>query len=193
MASNPDEKAQYAVLARRLRAGDPAAFNALYLALYPRAMRVARRFVPSSVPAEDVVQEVFLRVWDQRDTLAEHANIEQYVLTAIQNRAYDLLRHDRHVQRSEATPYTSYDTPPAMSGPVAAADVQLERDDLVQSLQRAIDALPDLQRRIVTRRWHGQMSYDAIATELGVTVKVVRLNLERVYNTLRPLLAHLTE
>lgn len=182
----------YRTLIRRIRSGDDSAFDELYVAAYPRALRVARRYAGAGSAAEDLVHDTFLSLWEKRHSLSEDEQVDLYIITSIRNRAFNITRHEQYVKRAEGVGYDSTDNlPPGSGSGVGSSAEQIDLDDVESAIKRAIDALPEIQRTVINLRWKSQMSYDAIAEELGISVKVVRLSLERAYNALRPLLEHL--
>ena len=67
-------------------------FKQLLLPLYPRLHRVSLRLLGNVEDAEDMVQEVFLKLWDRRDALPDVQNVEAYCVTLTKNMCIDRLR-----------------------------------------------------------------------------------------------------
>jgi RNA polymerase sigma factor (sigma-70 family) len=173
-----------------VRLGDLRALETLYRTLYPRLLRIARRYAPVTVSAEDLVHDAFLALWDHRTTLDLREDVALYLITTIRHRAFNIVRHDQYVRRVEESA-TDATVLPGMGEGATDADAAVGAQELHDTLRNAVDALPEMQRRVMTLRWRSSLSYDAIALELGMTTKMVRLQLARAYRALRPHLRHL--
>lgn len=101
----------------RIRAGDQDAFASLYRTLYTILWRIAILVTRSAPTAEEIVQDVFLTLWDRRETLDVDADIRVYLAAAVRNRAHDLSRH-RTVYTDAVCPRS---TEPAATPPMPAS------------------------------------------------------------------------
>src|SRR5688500_2721519 len=81
-----------------LRAGDEAAFRSVWETLHRPLMDFAYRYVRSEDAAADIVQQVFIAMWEGRTTLQPRSTISNYLYSAVRNRARNAVRHDRVVQ-----------------------------------------------------------------------------------------------
>jgi RNA polymerase sigma-70 factor, ECF subfamily len=83
----------------RLRKGDQQAFECIFREHYPALIRFAKLQVRERSEAEDIVHDVFLRIWRDRERLGESSSPRAYLLRAVRNRAIDVLRHRKLVRR----------------------------------------------------------------------------------------------
>ena len=152
-------------------------FKHRFLPLSRRMYWAAWRLTENREEAEDLVQDVFLRLWTQRDTLPEIANAEAYCVRLVQRRFLDL----RRVRHPEASLPSDVSLLP--SGDDLYREAELR--DHAQQARRLIDELPENQRRVITLRDIEDRPYDEIATTTGLTQVNVRTLLSRARKTLR--------
>ena len=186
-------------LAARLRAGDEAACEALYLAHHAALWRFAYGYVRSSAIAEELVQEAFLALWRGRADQELRVGVRAWLYGSVRNLALNHLRHERVVAR--LTPRTadhatstrsavvfSGDGAIGMGGPAPDAQAVAEADELEAAVTRALAALPERRRQAMTLRWRHELSAAEIARVLGTTPESVRVLLTRARQELAALL-----
>lgn len=171
----PDAEALLAAsddtLAGRAADGDPVAFEALVRRHGPLMRAYASRMLGSTYESDDVVQETFVTAWQRLGELEQGAAVKSWLMRILTRRCIDRIR-----ARREHDDITELDAaaPPA-EGPEHVAEVRTAH----QALGRALDALPEEQRRCWVLREVGQYSYDEIAQELRIPVSTVRGQLAR--------------
>ncbi|HOI78657.1 MAG TPA: sigma factor, partial [Petrimonas sp.] len=75
-------------------------FENIYVAHYSRMKRFAQEYVIREEDAENIVQDVFLDLWEQNFLLLTHTNLFAYLFTTLKNRCIDFLRHKTIVQNT---------------------------------------------------------------------------------------------
>jgi len=157
----------------RLRRGDPRAFEELVIAYQHRVFGVALRMLRNRSEAEEIAQEVFLRVHGAVDDFRGEAKLSTW-LYAITSRLClnRLAAGERRVAREgqETLERLTADVDPA---------AQLERGELEAALQRAITELPEERRIVVVLRDLEGLPYEEIAEALDLPVNTVRSRLHR--------------
>ena len=172
-AARPD-----AALVAGLRENDGAAFAEIYERYWQRLLEAAYRRLGSREAAEEVVQEVFVSLWQKR-----HAHpIEQlpnYLLTAVKYRVLDALKHrlTRADYLARARPHLS-DQDHSTEETVAAADLSFA---LLTSLHR----LPEHTREVFRLSRLEHQSVPEIAEQLHLSRKTVEYHLTRALKALR--------
>src|SRR5687767_4618482 len=86
----------------RLRSRDEAAFAELVERVGPSLVHLAAQMLRSRDAAEDMVQDVFCRIWRQGERFAPKGTVVAYLFMAVRNRALNALEHDRIVERSHS-------------------------------------------------------------------------------------------
>lgn len=194
-AAPPPDRA----LVARVRAGDEAACEALYLAYHGPLWRFAYGYVRSAAVAEELVQEVFLALWRNREDWDVAGSVRAWLYAAVRNQALNHLRHERMVARvaarhGAAEPGAAAHAAdedarsPAMADPPPDPQALAEAHDLEAAVARAIAALPERRRVVMTLRWRHDLAPQEIAGVLGTTPEVVRVLLSRARRELAALL-----
>ncbi len=175
-----------AELAARVRSGDMGAFETLFHAHYDRLCAFVLGYVDSRETAEDLVQELFARLWERRAEWEVRGSVRGYLYAAARNRALSHLRHARVVARW--TESTVRDI--GLKGPSASsADDEVRSKELAAAIARAVGRLPPRRRQAYTLRWQHDLSLAEIAAVMGVTVKCVELHLAGASKAVREVVA----
>lgn len=153
-------------------------FKTQILPMKNRLFRFALGIVGQTAEAEDVVQEVFIKLWNNRQQLENITNVEAWCITATKNLSIDKLRskHQRMVPMSagfdlhdhSATPYEEAVT-----------------HDVFDQVRALINRLPEKQRDIMQLRDIEGMSYQEIADTLNVPMDQVKVYLFRARKAVR--------
>ncbi len=169
-------------LMRRVAANEEAAVAELYDRFGSLVYRMALQSMPSRAEAEDAVQEVFVRLWRTAGRYDENrAALVTWVMLISRRHLVDKLRR----QRARVRP-TSLDQPQAGPPPELKPDpVRIERDERLAMLMKRIQALPELQRTVVTRAYLGGQTLRQIGEELGTPLGTIKSALSRALVRLR--------
>lgn len=179
-----------------VKQGDEASFE-LLLQRYRRPLcHFLNRMVRDAAHAEDLAQEVFLRVYRARREYEPSAKFTTWLFRIATNLALNSLRDTRHRQSEVSldAPTEGQDgsemTPDVPDG-APVVEQQLVERDRVAVVRRAIFALPEKQRAAVLLHKYQELDYDEIARILGCSVSALKSLLFRAYETLRVELAPL--
>ena len=153
-------------------------FKQLLLPLYPRLQRVALRILGNVEDAEDMVQEVYMKLWGKREELPDVQNMEAYCVALTKNMCIDRLRL-AEVDRVDVD-----NVPLSLA---AADDVAslLERQDAVEQVKLIIETLPEKQQQVITLRDIRDCTFEEIEEQTGLTAVNVRALLSRARKTIR--------
>lgn len=167
----------------RLRQGDERELSRLFGEHYPLLVAVARRLASDDV-AEEIVQEVFLSLWDRRATLDVRGSLKRYLLSAVRFAAASIVRHRGMADRRVADLVALHPVPE----PADAWVLQREQAD---ALARAIAQLPPRGREAFTLVRLDGLSYADAGAALGISPRTVEVHVGRAMQALRRmLLAH---
>ena len=177
-------------LVARVRGGDEAAFESLYLAHHDELWRFAYTYVRSRDVAEELVQDVFLAIWGTRATWEVHTRVRAWMYASVRHLALNHLRHERVVTRSiyagrnaasetvqEVVASRLHET--TMGAPPMDQQLSLEAKEIDEAVVHAIAELPERRRIAMTLRWKHDMSSLEIARVLGTSPEAVRTLLTR--------------
>jgi RNA polymerase sigma-70 factor (ECF subfamily) len=157
------------LLFKRISQGDAQAFTEFFEAYSVKLAIYVSRFLYSDAWAEEIVQDVFLKLWSTRETIGDIEYPAAFVYRMTANRAKDLLRHREKEIRLQQYLIRHFDHP-------VANDTQDQFDFRIgeQLLRQAIERLPK-QRAVVFKMRHEQgLGYDEIAEQLGISRHTVR-------------------
>jgi RNA polymerase sigma-70 factor (ECF subfamily) len=174
----------------RIRVADEGAFESLFLAYYARLCDFVQSYMRSPDSAEELVQTVFLRIWQHRATWEPTTGVRAYLFAACRNQALGALKHERVVARVVRRA-THEETALGIAAPRMGPDEELQASELTAVLREAVNKLPERRRIVVVLRWQQQMSYAEIAGVLGISVKTVEVQMGRALAFFRRQLAHL--
>lgn len=167
---------------------DSNALRRLFEAHYEELCRFAYRYVGAAEESRDIVQEVFLRLWQRRTRLELQQGLRTYLYTLVRNLSLDRLRH-RRVERRYTAPRLIEEGPAWVPDP----EQDLISDEVSAAIRRAVEALPPRQREIIGLRWREGASYERIAAQLGISEKTVGNHITRAMEHLRRSLGRLLE
>lgn len=146
----------------------PEEFNHIIIPMRASLEQLARKMTGDDSRAEDLVQEVMLKMWSIRDTLERYDSKEALAVAMLKNKARDLWRHDKMEQGTAAE-----------GGEPAIEDLETEHADEVELIRRIVEHLPPLQQKLF--RMKEIESYDSreIMQITGCTAESLRQNLSR--------------
>jgi RNA polymerase sigma-70 factor (ECF subfamily) len=171
----------------RVKNGDTAAFELLVETHQRRVVATVARMLGSEADAEDIAQQVFIRVWKSASRYEATAKFTTWLFTITRNLVCnELRRRKRHPARSlEATVEESDGAFQPRDLQNKTPDSTLQDAELQDAIQKAIDQLPEVQRMAVLMRRYEEFSYEEIAEVLQITVPAVKSVLFRARTDLR--------
>jgi len=178
-----------------VKAGDEASFDLLLHKYRSPLVNFLGRMVHDRATAEDLAQEVFLRVYRARKQYTPSAKFTTWLFRIATNLALNSLRDTRH-QRMEvsidAPPNDEEDAPPReLPAREMRIDEHMIERDRVEFIQRAVASLPEKQRAAVLLHKYEEMDYADIAKVLECSESALKSLLFRAYESLRVQLAPL--
>jgi RNA polymerase sigma-70 factor (ECF subfamily) len=176
-----------------LQRGDASALNRLIARWQRPLMGFAYRYVQSTADAQDMVAETFVRLYQGRDRLRPDTNLPAWLFTTLANLCRNHHRWKRrHPTVSFAWAASDAGAPgePAEARPYPATteagpDALLVRDESLDALRRAIDALPHDLKATVLLHHYERLSYREIASITGCSERGVETRLYRARQRLR--------
>lgn len=153
------------------------AFKISVCPLREKLLAQARRLTGNEEDAEDIVQEVLLRLWSKRMELDSCASIEAFATTVTRNACIDWMRtrHTSDSDLSEGTLQSDGQTPESL----------LEAKDEMQLVERIIRSLPPLQQAILRMKDVEGYETEEIAQVTGCNAEAIRSNLSRARKRMR--------
>jgi RNA polymerase sigma-70 factor, ECF subfamily len=186
--SGPDSQSDADIMLRT-KAGDQSAFEYLVQKYRRPMVSFMYRMARNSAVAEDLAQEVFLRVYRSRETYEASAKFSTWLYRIATNLAVNHARDTRHerpeVQVSLDEPDDDTGTTLELPDGALNAEQQMVRRERLLAIRQKIEALPEQQRLAVIMHKYQQMDYKQIADVLKKSESATKSLLFRAYETLR--------
>jgi RNA polymerase sigma-70 factor (ECF subfamily) len=167
--------------------GDVAAFDRLFETYRSRVINLSCRYVKSREAAEDIAQEVFLKVYDRKVKVDAAARFTTWLYRVTVNASLDFLRRNKHTPRSldeESAPGKTLESLIPDPGPFSARESVLQ-DEITRAVNREIEKLPEKLRIPLLLYQFEELTYEQVAAILGVTAKAVERKLYHARERLR--------
>lgn len=143
-----------------------------------KLLRFAIQFLQDEEEAKDVLQDVFLKLWQKREELVKVENLEAFIMRMMRNRCLDLIRARRTVSLEVVKNVKIPEEEKQETD-------HLEIADSVVLVKRIIGELPDIQRTVIHLRDIEQLEYEEIAEATQMNVNAIRVNLSRARKKVR--------
>jgi RNA polymerase sigma-70 factor (ECF subfamily) len=172
-----------AVAVERVRTGDADAFEALFHEYHAPLCAFAYRYLGARDLAEEVVQEVFLLVWERRATWEIRTSIRSYLFTAVRNAALSYLRHERVVRNRET------EVRDLFHAPARSEEAETVEPETIAAVRQAVGRLPERCRQVFLLHREQGLTYAEVADVLGISPRTVEVQIGRALKSLRKALA----
>ncbi|MGO9010683.1 MAG: RNA polymerase sigma factor [Bryobacteraceae bacterium] len=181
-----------AELMLRVKDGDGTSFAALLEKHRSSVVHFLYRMVQDQAVAEELAQEVFLRVYRSRGTYEPTAKFTTWLFRIATHLALNALRDGRNERSQQRLDERSEDMPAVqVEDRRPSVEQSMVRQATLDEVRRAVAALPDKQRAAVLMHKYREMEYTQIAKVLNCSESAVKSLLFRAYETLRARLAHM--
>ncbi len=162
-----------------VRAGDAQAFDQLFRRYGNRLYFFSLGYLKSKTEAEEVVQEVFLKIWNNRKSLNPDLSFKAYIFKIAFRHIQELFQK---ISREQAYRHEILDSSVDFNNEL---DDRMNYQSLLNLVDRVIDELPPRQREILVRRRKLGFSVKEIAEELGIAPKTVENHLTEALRTIK--------
>ncbi|SFW51790.1 RNA polymerase sigma-70 factor, ECF subfamily [Sinomicrobium oceani] len=162
------------MLLHQIREGKTSAYQKLFDHFYEDLVNTAYRYLYDEAESEDLVQEVFIYLWEYAADIEIHTTLKGYLFRMVKNRCLNKLKAVKVIDSTNtiAIQQLFEDIP----GEEEVHDtVQNER---YNQLMRAIEALPDKMKEILMLKVRHNYKYEEIADQLGISVNTVKTQLK---------------
>ncbi|KMM34471.1 RNA polymerase sigma70 factor [Parabacteroides goldsteinii] len=162
-------------------------FEDIYLSYFSKMKYFAKEYVISEEDAENIVQDVFVELWENKKMLNMHMNLIAYLFTTIKNKCLNHLRHKLVVQETASKLQEEYTISLRMNlDSLEAFDNNLFSDqDIEKIISRALDTLSEKCRTIfIMSKIEGKKQKE-IAQELNISINTIETQMGIAYKKLR--------
>jgi RNA polymerase sigma-70 factor (ECF subfamily) len=181
-----------AELMLRVKGGDSSSFAILLEKHRSPVIHFLYRMVQNQGVAEELAQEVFLRVYRSRESYEPTAKFTTWLFRIATHLALNSLRDGKNRRNEERLDDDSSDMPARqVSDNRPTVEQQMLRQARLEEIRRAVATLPEKQRAAVLMHKYEEMEYSQIAKILNCSESAIKSLLFRAYETLRARLAHM--
>jgi len=167
---------------RRIKEGDMEVFETLFKSSYISLVKYAGTFVKDRDTAEEIVQDLFVKIWNERENLSINSSLTGYLFRAVHNRCLHHLQHlkviEKHVmEKSAERPLTADE-----------ADSGIYLKELEDKIACVLEKLPEQCCKIFCMNRFEGYKYREIAEKLSISVKTVEACMGKALKELRKIL-----
>lgn len=171
-----------------LRFGNEAALRQIFDRHYPLLLSDIYRLIPDESTCQDLAQELFVDLWNKRESLDIHTSLRAYLRRAAVNKSLNYIKASRKFQFED-----SEDLGHLPDTSTQDASKREKQDTLEDALHAAIDTLPEKCRIVFNLSRFEQLSHREIAEKLGISVKTIENQITKAMKMLRDALANHSE
>ncbi len=178
-----ESNSSISLLIKELNEGNEQAFEQIYKLLSPKVFAFALSLVNDRSDAEEILQEVFTKLWDKRFDLSPQGSLESYLFTSTRNILLNVLRKAEYHQG-----FVDYKL--HVNEDEADLSHEMDYQELKSIYEYAIDKLSPRKREIYILNHKEALSCQEIAEKLGISVKSVRNQMDSASMEIRKHVRH---
>jgi RNA polymerase sigma-70 factor, ECF subfamily len=163
----------------RIRQGDVKQFESLFRSSYVSLVRYAKTLLKDQDASEEIVQDLFFRIWQDREKINIESSLNGYLFRSVHNRCLHYIEHSRIVEKHAEE--MSYRQP---ESPESPSDV-LNYKELQAKIASILEKLPERCGQIFCMNRFEGLKYNEIAEKLSVSVKTVEANMGKALKEFR--------
>lgn len=165
-----------------VRRNDFQAFEKLFHHFYKPLFRYALKYVGSPMVAEEVVSDVFFKIWKNRERITIQDSLQAYLFKSVRNQSLDYLKSQAHLRNNHE------EIPLHLENGYANPEEEIIAEELNQQIENAIETLPPQCRVIFRLSRDNGLKYKEIAEKMNLSVKTVETQMGRALKQLRVIL-----
>lgn len=167
------------ILLEKLKNDDQSAFTIIFTKYYEDLVRFSFGYTRDSDASEEIIQEVFLKLWENRKALMIHSSLKSFLLKTVQNRSIDSLRHVSITHK-----YASI----VLEHPLLAendTENYILHSELEANFKHAMDIIPAEYAEAFRMSRMETLNYQEIAQKLDISVRTVEVRISKALKLLR--------
>ena len=164
------------------------AFSKIYLVYFPKLVRFAREYVVSIEDAENIVQDIFMYLWEHREHLDFDVNIKGYIYNYVKTRCISHLRKRKSMLKAQSELYKKEQWRIESSINTLSNEEQIGKlfqSEIIEIYRRELAKMPSLTRNVFLASRLEDMTYHQIAEKFNLTVRQVTSEIQRANFLLR--------
>jgi RNA polymerase sigma-70 factor (family 1) len=161
-------------LIEKVKSNDKSAFTVIFTNYYPDLVRFSFTFTRNQQVSEELVQEIFLKLWEDRNSLEIQTSLKSFLLKSVQNSSIDWLRH-LNIQNKHASII--------LNNPLLSeneTENYVLHSELESNFGRAMKKLPAQHAEVFRMSRSESLTYSEISDKLGISVRTVKDRISKV-------------
>jgi RNA polymerase sigma-70 factor (ECF subfamily) len=167
------------LLIRQFKNGDHHSFKVLYQKYAPKLYGFSRKYLNSDEDAEEIVQEIFLRIWEKRENVDESQSFSSYIFQAAKHRIFNGFR--KKVNEQAYLDFVVY----ANDASSNFTDMAVEYQEIKSKAEAVISAMPPKRQEIFRLSREQGLKNKEIAEKLQISIKTVENQMSQALKFLR--------
>lgn len=164
---------------KRIRQGDVKQFESLFRSSYVSLVRYAKSFVRDHDSAEEIVQDLFFKLWNERKKITIETSLNGYLFRSVHNRCLHLLEHRKVIEKHE------HETIIGQKGSTENVMEHVQYNELQSAVAKILERLPERCGKIFCMNRFEGLKYYEIAEKLNVSVKTVEADMGKALKEFR--------
>ena len=168
----------------RFKEDDPSAFERIYLEYNQKVYRFAKRYTNNKEDAEEIVQDVFVKLWDVRRTIDTACNFDNFLFAVTRNLLFDRHRRKVNEQHFQTTVLAS------LEEEFESTEDEIIAQDLSLYIEKIVEQLPPKQQEVFNLSRKQMLNREEIAEKLGIAEETVKAHIHQALSKIRKILAN---
>lgn len=169
-------------LVKTLKKGDIHSFEEIYRYYNKKIYSISLKLLKHKEDAENIVQEVFLKLWRKRTDLKDHSSFDSYLFTI----TYNTIRTQFSKSQRERQNQDEFLRNIQLSDD--SLTTEIEYNDLLENLEIAINRLPSRQKEVYQLNMHEGITCEEISKKLNISTRTVEVHLQKAKSYIRKFL-----
>lgn len=166
------------ILFEKTKMGDEKAFETIFRLYYPHLCLYASRVLKNTAAAEEIVQELFVLLWERREETEIETSVKNYLFKAVKNHCLNYIKHNQIKNEYSRKILAETNT--------FSPDDEIEtQTELFQKIEESISELPEKRQEIFRLSRQEGLKYREIAEKMNISVKTVETQMGLAIKTLR--------
>ena len=169
---------------QKIQSGDEEAFSFLFNKYYEPLYQFCGMFVKDSQMAEIIVQDVFVRLWTNKENCKIQTSVKAYLYTSVKNHSLNYLKQ----AKKTISLFTELDYHDEAAN---SPEIEFMENEMYAEVHKAIDKLPKQCRQVYLMKRYDELKYSEIAEILSISVNTVKTQMKRAIKSLSKNLSYL--